>query len=89
MVYRGAYKGGRELEPPRMMPLAEAQTLRLHALPLLGDLEGASGSVSAAQVGLLALARLRRGERDEPALVEPLYLRRPEAELLWEKRHGS
>ena len=43
----------------------------------------------AACVGLAGLARLRRGESDDPRTAVPLYLRRSEAEVLWEKRHGS
>ena len=43
----------------------------------------------AACVGLAGLARLRRGESDDPMTAVPLYLRRSEAEVLWEKRHGS
>ena len=43
----------------------------------------------AACVGLAALTRLARGETDEPVTAVPLYLRRSEAEVLWEKRHGT
>lgn len=43
----------------------------------------------AACVGLAALTRLARGEMDDPVTVVPLYLRRSEAEVLWEKRHGT
>ena len=43
----------------------------------------------AACVGLSALTRLVRGENDDPMTVVPLYLRRSEAEVLWEKRHGT
>ena len=43
----------------------------------------------AACVGLSALTRLARGENDDPMTVAPLYLRRSEAEVLWEKRHGA
>ena len=43
----------------------------------------------AACVGLAALTRLTRGETDDPVTVVPLYLRRSEAEVLWEKRHGT
>ncbi|HSA23961.1 MAG TPA: tRNA (adenosine(37)-N6)-threonylcarbamoyltransferase complex dimerization subunit type 1 TsaB, partial [Myxococcota bacterium] len=37
--------------------------------------------VSAAALGRLALARLARGERDDPEALEPLYCRLSEAEL--------
>ena len=43
----------------------------------------------AACVGLAALTRLARGEMDDPVTVVPLYLRRREAEVLWERRHGT
>ena len=43
----------------------------------------------AACVGLAALTRLARGETDDPVTAVPLYLRRSEAEVLWEKRHGT
>ena len=43
----------------------------------------------AARVGLAALTRLARGETDDPVTAVPLYLRRSEAEVLWEKRHGT
>ncbi len=43
----------------------------------------------AACVGLAALARLARGAVDDPVTIAPLYLRRSEAEVLWEKRHGA
>ena len=43
----------------------------------------------AACVGLAALTRLACGELDDPVTVAPLYLRRSEAEVLWEKRHGT
>ena len=43
----------------------------------------------AACVGLAALTRLTRGEIDDPVTAAPLYLRRSEAEVLWEKRHGT
>ncbi len=43
----------------------------------------------AACVGLAALARLARGAVDDPVSIAPLYLRRSEAEVLWEKHHGA
>ena len=43
----------------------------------------------AACVGLAGLARLQRGEKDDPVTAVPLYLRRSEAEVLWEQRHGG
>ena len=43
----------------------------------------------AACVGLAALTRLARGETDDPMTAVPLYLRRSEAEVIWEKRHGT
>ena len=43
----------------------------------------------AACVGLASLTRLARGAVDDPVTIAPLYLRRSEAEVLWEKRHGA
>lgn len=43
----------------------------------------------AASVALCAEARLQRGEADDVMQLEPLYIRRAEAEVLWEKRHGN
>lgn len=41
---------------------------------------------SAAQVGILGLALLARGEGVQPEALRPRYLRRAEAEVQWEKR---
>jgi tRNA threonylcarbamoyladenosine biosynthesis protein TsaB len=38
--------------------------------------------VNAAQVGLLGLERLSRGEKDDPRTLEPMYCRLSEAELM-------
>lgn len=43
----------------------------------------------AACVGLAAFRRLARGAVDDPVSIAPLYLRRSEAEVLWEKHHGA
>ena len=43
----------------------------------------------AACVGLASLTRLARGAVDDPVTIAPLYLRRSEAEVLWEKHHGA
>lgn len=37
----------------------------------------------------LGRRRYLRGERDEPRTLVPLYIRPPEAEERWEKRHGA
>ena len=47
------------------------------------------GMPRAACVGLAGFARLQRGETDDPVTAVPLYLRRSEAEVLWEQRHGG
>lgn len=41
----------------------------------------------AANVAVLGAARLAAGESDNVMDLEPLYIRRSEAEVLWEKRH--
>jgi len=42
----------------------------------------------AASVAALAWQRLQQGDCDEAMTLEPMYIRRSEAEVLWEKRHG-
>ena len=43
----------------------------------------------ASHVAWLCIARLAAGECDDPMTLEPFYIRRSEAEVLWEKRHGK
>lgn len=43
----------------------------------------------AATVAFLAWQKLKRGETTNPMLAEPFYVRRSEAEVLWEKRHAE
>ena len=43
----------------------------------------------AAHIAWLGQQKLSRGQTDDPMTLEPLYLRRSEAEELWEKRHGD
>lgn len=43
----------------------------------------------AASVALCAEVRLASGQADDVIQLEPLYIRRAEAEVLWEKRHGK
>ena len=43
----------------------------------------------AASVALCAEVRLASGQADDVIELEPLYIRRAEAEVLWEKRHGK
>ncbi len=42
----------------------------------------------AASVALLGAGRLAQGDADDLMTLAPLYLRRSEAEILWERRHG-
>jgi tRNA threonylcarbamoyladenosine biosynthesis protein TsaB len=42
----------------------------------------------ASVVARQGLARWRAGQRQDIHEIEPLYLRRPEAEEVWERRHG-
>lgn len=44
---------------------------------------------SAAAVAEIGLAMFERGERVDPDGLTPLYVRRPEAEVAWEKRQSS
>lgn len=43
----------------------------------------------AGSVALLAVDRLSNGQPDDIEHLEPLYIRRSEAEVLWEQRHGG
>jgi len=43
----------------------------------------------AAVVALLAFRRASRGQYDDPIALVPVYLQIPEAEVLWQKRHGA
>jgi tRNA threonylcarbamoyladenosine biosynthesis protein TsaB len=36
---------------------------------------------------MLGLAELKAGHQDNVMAIEPVYIRRSEAEVLWEKRH--
>jgi tRNA threonylcarbamoyladenosine biosynthesis protein TsaB len=47
----------------------------------LPQVQVAGAEPLAAAIGLMALARYRRGERGSAASVQPLYVRRPDAEL--------
>lgn len=82
MIYRR--KPGRDAE---MLELEKARAELRPGTAVLGDAIEPKRQPSAARVGRLALLRLEKGERDDAALLEPLYLRRPEAEILWEKLH--
>ena len=41
----------------------------------------------ASLVAARAVVRLKKGEGKSPMELEPIYIRRSEAEVLWEKRH--
>ena len=75
-----------EEHPLSILPLTEV----LDALPAnVGIAPLHLRMPRAACVGLAGLARLQRGETDDPVTAVPLYLRRSEAEVLWEQRHGG
>lgn len=93
-VYRGAYtrtgKRWIERDAPALLPLAEARPLP--AEPVLSDLAAEASlpcetesAALALAVGRLALAAL--GDGAAAAAWEPRYLRRSEAEILWDKLH--
>jgi tRNA threonylcarbamoyladenosine biosynthesis protein TsaB len=83
LVYRRNPGGEAE-----MIPLEAAKLALKPGQKVLGDVTDPESRLGAAAVGRLALLRLAKGEKDDPSLIEPIYLRRPEAEILWEKRHG-
>jgi tRNA threonylcarbamoyladenosine biosynthesis protein TsaB len=82
--------------PPALIDLAADLDPGLALLPLITDLPAPTGfqalplppdgAALASAVGRLAWGSLQRGEA--PAPWEPEYLRRSEAELLWERLHG-
>ena len=43
----------------------------------------------ASSVAMAGLARMEKGEKDNPLSLLPNYIRRSEAEVLWEKRHNK
>ncbi len=43
----------------------------------------------AANVAMLGVDLLAKGKQDDVMSLEPLYIRRSEAEILWEKRNGA
>ncbi|PKM83391.1 MAG: tRNA (adenosine(37)-N6)-threonylcarbamoyltransferase complex dimerization subunit type 1 TsaB [Firmicutes bacterium HGW-Firmicutes-14] len=43
----------------------------------------------AAAAAELGLAKLKAGRLPDPMFLQPVYLRKSEAELTWEKKHGS
>ena len=56
---------------------------RAHFAPL------SSSVPSAASVAEIALMMLKGGEQTDPDALVPMYIRRPEAEVAWEKRQRS
>ncbi len=48
-----------------------------------------AGAPSAASVAEIGMAMLAKGEAVDPDNLTPLYIRRPEAEVAWEKRQKS
>jgi tRNA threonylcarbamoyladenosine biosynthesis protein TsaB len=85
MVYRGKFIDGLASQAPDLLPLEDAQNQRDGTLKLLGNGQNSEAFLKAGVIGELALKRMARGERDEVSSLEPIYLRRPEAEILWEK----
>jgi len=90
-VYRAAFAQGKSVLPAVMLPLQEARAEAFPGFAHVGDTCGLPGNCSAASVGRLALKSLALQATPTEfaaSLLEPIYLRRSEAELLWEKRHG-
>jgi tRNA threonylcarbamoyladenosine biosynthesis protein TsaB len=83
MVYRHAPG-----QQPMMLPISQAKAGLAEGVELLGDTQDPEACVSAAAVGRLALLRLQKGEADDASLLEPIYLRRAEAVILWALRQA-
>jgi tRNA threonylcarbamoyladenosine biosynthesis protein TsaB len=43
----------------------------------------------AANVAMLGLSEFAKGKSDHAMQLEPVYIRRSEAEVLWERRNGK
>ena len=41
----------------------------------------------AANVAFLGLNKLKKGEEDDISILTPFYLRKSEAEIVWEKKY--
>ncbi len=87
-IYRAGYRQGLEVLPGSLLDLLQAQAEAPPGVKILGDLGPEASGPLAMAVGYLAWQRFENGEADDPRKLEPLYLRRAEAEVLWEKRHG-
>lgn len=100
-VYAGLYRDGAEVLAPRLLPLAdwlaELAALRAGApVTFAGDVDTALlppwGRPAAvllprgSAVALLGEGLLRRGQGVAPEALNPLYMRRSAAEVLWEQR---
>lgn len=76
LVFRGSYRrqgsGWDETSPAALMTLAQAR-LEMPA----GAVQTGAQAPTAEALGRLAWFRLARGEHDDPAALEPLYLRQP------------
>ena len=77
--------------PPRCLVVGDAIERHRDALSRDGACLAAEDAwrPRASVVARLAAARYARGERQELHAVAPLYLRRPEAEEVWERKHGK
>ena len=80
-------------QPLPVIMLGEGAVLFREAIAAAGDpIELAPPHVilpRAGSVALLGHRLLRQGIRHEVMALEPLYIRRSEAEVLWEQRHGK
>jgi len=88
-IYRAGYRLGKETLAPGLLDLAQAQSEAAPGIKIVGDLSAHASGALAMAVGYLAWERAARSDFDDPSSLEPLYLRRAEAEVLWEKRHGA
>ena len=70
--------------------LAQKKRARLENLPANVTLAPAHlAAARASHVAQLGLSRLAAGESDDVMTLEPFYIRRSEAEVLWEKRQAA
>ncbi|NLP42656.1 MAG: tRNA (adenosine(37)-N6)-threonylcarbamoyltransferase complex dimerization subunit type 1 TsaB [Veillonellaceae bacterium] len=83
-----------ELTQQTMPVLILGEGAVMHGTKLAGlaNPVAATGNVvmpRAASVGFLAKRKFAQGLRHDVMTLEPIYIRRSEAEELWEKRHGA
>lgn len=69
--------------------LYAAQLGEMPEIPLLHWAPALQSMPRGAVIAALGLRKLQQGQTEDPGVLAPLYIRRSEAEVLWEQRHGG